>query len=473
MDSKTLKNRFKWVFGVAALLFVLLGIWLMLGPTARMGGQVTAAATVAHYKQSQNKRGSFLDAQMQPIALPSRVGTQNRSYPDEEAAKAYGSVLGYSTDMYGHFGLEGLYNEVLLTPADDKSTDGQNVQLTLNTTLQKAVAAQIGGYKEGAAGLVMNAKTGEMLACVSAPLLDLARFDEQYETNSKMDALFLNKALLTYVPGSVMKLVTSGAILNAGLENEQYYDSGRETVPGYSRPLHNYAGWSFGKISLVGGLGNSVNTYFAHQAMNEKIGAAGLEKIQEKYLFNQKIALDFGNMEASTTNMRTEDGREDLFQVAQTAFGQGDVTRMSPVHVAMITATLANGGDTPKPYMVQRIVPPDTKKLPAATKPTWLAKNVLRKSDCAFIREGMLVSANGTFGKEYVAETGVRSKTGTAEVQTNGVQLVNQWLTVIAPVNGEDYIITLMVLDQPLANSGRLLGDPVKAIRKILNEVTK
>jgi len=464
IESERLKKRIQIVSGCAVLLFGGMVAWSFWGAPARIGTTDERSALIAEYKQKQNKRGSIYDAGMNLIASSPETGTQNRVYTSEQEAMAWGSVVGYSSDRYTQSGVEAACNVLLMTAPDGNSKDGSSLQLTLRKDLQLTLAAQLKQYEhvKGAVGIVMDAETGEIWANVSTPLLNIQAIDSTFA--QAQDGMFYNKALLGQIPGSVMKLISARAILKAGKAQEIYTDTGQEFIGNH--PIRNYGGASYGAIDLRQGIGRSVNTYFAHMALDPAIRADGLEETWQAFYLTKDIALDFGTLKAAALNARNGDGTDNLWEIAQTAFGQGTATQVSPLHIAMVTATIANNGNMPKPYMVQRVIWPDGKK-EEATEPEILQSGILTAQECGIIKDGMRISAERLFGANTAATNSIYSKTGTAEVGTHG-ERTNQWLTFIATTGGRDFVITLAIYDQPGGSTGSSLGAIGSAIYNAL-----
>jgi len=465
MDAKDLHRRMKVFFGLFIALAAALSVGVLSAPSKL---QVPAKEIVGEVQQAQNRRGSFYDANGLLIAS-SEKGSPRRSYPD---ALAFGSVIGYSTGKKS--GLEKKYNTVLTT-ASGKEPEGDSITLTLRTGIQTAIYDQLKKYRNAEAAIVvMNAKTGEVLGLGSAPALNIAALPADLSTLPNGSEY--NNAAKSFVPGSVIKLVTSGAIVRQGLQDTELYDTGEFIQDGWKKPIRNFGNAAYQATTLVsksnifkkqltnGAIGKSINTYFAKMAV-EVLDPVGLDQMFSDFGLTdvsgagakpEALDLDFASISAQYS-LKNENGVYTSFDLAQTAFGQGR-TLISPVHVSMITAAIANGGKLVKPYMIKHFQTPAGRTY-KETRPSYIKKNLLSGAQCKIIQAGMKEAAQGIGFSET---SGLRCKTGSGEI-TNNYNAI--WITSYFEHEGELYVITAFANKQPPKTLGRTWKDSILAVR--------
>lgn len=268
-------------------------------------------------------------------------------------------LLGMNSDIYGLSGLRARYQEELFDGGKDDH--GADLTLTLDSSLQD-YCYNLLGQREGCI-IVMNAKTGELLAITSrssktvpfnANIVDevisgegedvVRKYTEYSESG---EAFFLNRAVMTQdPPGSTMKIITAAALI----ENDQD-DFTLDDNDGYievsGQRIHNYGRAAYGSgITLEKALNNSINVYFVSAAVN-RLGAEAFRTMTNSFLYNQDINLDFTTL-TSVCEVNT------VSELAGAGYGQGK-TAISPLHVCMIMAAELNDGVMMKPYLVKSI----------------------------------------------------------------------------------------------------------------------
>ncbi|MDR2519547.1 MAG: hypothetical protein LBC69_00575 [Eubacteriaceae bacterium] len=394
-------------------------------------------ATIAETFRNTNIRGKIYDRSMTALVWnDSETGV--RAYLDGDL---YQPLIGYYSKASGRIsGLEDLYDDTLVY-SSPRHAEGNSLVLTLDANLQKAMADAMNREVKGAA-IVMDAESGAILGMLSNPSYSPQSIDKNYEELLSTDC-FVNKATASFIPGSVMKIVSAAAIVRAGLENEVFNDTGQFKIENFT--VVNHAQAAFGEVALKGGIGYSVNTYFAYAS--QQVGREAYEKCLKDFFFGQKLSLDFASINSSF-NVDTP------LDLAVTAYGQGE-TEVSLAQVAMATACIANGGAIYRPYMVERIVDPANKMVQEA-KPDLLG-TPLTKAQAQKIAAGMKMSADRLgFQESY----DVYSKTGTAETGAKGRD--NLWLTSYFEHGGKKYVVTMALFGR--SGTGSNLSEAVETI---------
>ncbi|MFD0716521.1 peptidoglycan D,D-transpeptidase FtsI family protein [Paenibacillus sp. GCM10027626] len=313
------------------------------------------------------------------------------------------------------------------------------------------------GLREGAV-VVLDARNGDIVAMISRP---------QMEPNALGAAHtdLANHALREAVPGSVFKLVTEAAALEAGLtaEREQFECSGDYGKYG----LHCWKKGGHGKLSLQDALAQSCNIAFA--ALAERLQPSDLLKTADQLGIGRRIGWYSGEAFAPLTAAlrlmpEEEAGRifavspekRDGGQLAQTGIGQRDV-KMSPLQAANLMVTLLHNGQVFMPRLVteiryangQRLSRLDTMTAPSvygAVKPATV--QTLLRGLKAVVDEGT--------GKALQSnDWRLAGKSGTAETVKDGKTRNHHWFTGFGPVESPRYAVAVLMENQPLGISNK------------------
>ena len=220
---------------------------------------------------------------------------------------------------------------------------------TLDANLQQT-AYQALGENKGAV-VVMEASTGKILVLLSKPSYDPNQIGEVWqllnadEENSPM----LNRVTQgAYAPGSTFKVVTALEYMreHADYANYTYDCAGEITL--YDTTIHCFDSTVHGFEDLRSSLANSCNASFANIGLS--LNRASYRQTAEDLLFNKKLPC---MLEYSRSSFAVNETTGDA-EMMMTAMGQGN-TLVSPYHMALITAAVANGGILMEPYLVEKV----------------------------------------------------------------------------------------------------------------------
>ena len=372
----------------------------------------------------------------------------------------YAPITGYYSVLYGRSGLERSMNTELNGSADSlfynrvqdlitgRQPQGAAVELTIDPKVQLAAWDALGDQK--GAVVALDPSTGAILALVSKPSYDpnlLATHDTTAATAARTSLLadpgdpLINRAIGgdTYPPGSTFKLVTAAAALESGLTPDTPVAApDLYTLPGTSTTLQNFGGETCsatGAMTLSDALRISCNTAFAQ--LGVQLGSAALRSQAEAFGFDRDISIPL----PVTPSRFPADGTIDEAQTALSAIGQYDV-RVTPLQVAMIAATIANGGIEMSPYLVATVRDQDLTVVDTTT-PNALGRP-LSSTTAAALRDMMLsVVADGTGKAAQIAGVQVAGKTGTA--QTTDGAAPHAWFTAFAPADAPRIAVAVVV----------------------------
>lgn len=248
--------------------------------------------------------------------------------------------------------------------------------------------------------IVANPKTGEILAMGTRP---------SFDPNKRNITNYLNDAIsYPYEPGSTMKMFTLAAAINEGVYNgNELYRSGSYRVGANVIRDHNKVGW--GTITFNEGVQRSSNVAFA-KLVKEKLGEDRFLQYLYRFHFNVKTGIDLPGETLGNILYRYP------IEKLTTAFGQG--TSITPIQQIQAATAIANGGKMMKPYVVDRIVDPDTNKVMMQHHPEVVGEPITKETaqKVLDILETVVTSEKGT-GRPYQIEGyRVAGKTGTAQI---------------------------------------------------------
>ena len=467
--------------------------------------------------------------------------------PDSKRTYPYSSlaaqVIGFTNSSnVGAEGIEAYYNNTLQGTAGKvittkgnyetempysfekyyEASDGNSVVLTLDTTVQyyleKNMEAAVEKYdvQNGAFGLVMNVKTGEVLGMATlggydpnnyleigdpAVQQELDRLKGAYSTlqegseaydkavNAYQEALIAarlaqwrNRVVSDgYEPGSTFKTITMAAAIEEGTTtvNDSFYCGGSEMfVERGSTPLHCWRHSGHGAESTFQALQNSCNIAFAH---------IGLKLGGEKFYEYVKA---FGLLEPTGLGMSGESGgvffpkstitdsSADGYGAALIAGSFGQTFKVTPVQLVRAISAVVNGGYLMQPYVVSEILD-DSGNVVEKTEPT-VIRQVISEETSSIMRDMILsVVEEGTAGNAKIAGYSIGGKTGTSEkvdvYDENGEAVDDKIVSFvgIAPMDDPQYIV-LVALDTPSTETGYYISGGVMAaptVRGVLEDI--
>lgn len=360
----------------------------------------------------------------------------------------YGKLLAHTLgfvgiDNQGLSGLELMYNEYLtgsygaikyfsdakgnklqLSEIYEQPQDGIDIYLTVDYNIQIALERELDNAiskydPEQALGIVMNPKTGEILAMASRPSFDPANY-EDYEIE------MINRNLpiwMTYEPGSTFKVITLATALEENLVNldeEHFFDSGAVKVGGAT--IHCWKHGGHGDQTFLQVVENSCNPGFVNLGL--RIGKETLFNYIDKFGFGSSTGVDL-NGEANGIIFDV-DKIGDL-ELATTAFGQG--VSVTPIQQVTAVSAAINGGNLYTPYIVKSLNEPETNSVIVNNEPK-VVRKVISENTSAKVRYALeSVVANGSGRNAYISNYRVGGKTGTAQKVKDGKYMVGNYIT--------------------------------------------
>ncbi|MBR6816263.1 MAG: penicillin-binding protein 2 [Clostridia bacterium] len=364
------------------------------------------------------------------IALAWSDGTTRKYHNVKEIRRACSHVVG---DIHGKtVGAETVFAKYLygldtnvvtmmeqLLNGEETDGKGQNVTLTIDAKLSEYIYRNMKGRRGSV--VVLNYKTGEILASVSILTFDPNTVaDDELEDTTLLDRATMGR----YAPGSIMKIITASAAVEHDLDLT-YTCTGSDVIGGQSVTCTKV----HGEQDLNTAFANSCNTYFAR--LSTELGGSVLKKQAEKFGFNQTFEYSDVTLYRSKFEVSSEQG-----DVAWAGIGQYN-DLVTPMHAALIAATVANDGIMPEPTLLRAV---------DGTAPFRLKKDsrVLSPDAAARMRDMMAeVVQYGTGTSAAVKGEVVYGKTGTAEYTENGEIKNHSWFVGFM---GEEHPYAVAVL---------------------------
>ncbi len=389
------------------------------------------------------------------------------------------------------------------------SRQGCDVVLTLDTTVQACLENQmesaIARYdvQNGAFGMVMDVKTGEILAMATLGNYDPNNYLEIGDdaASDELEQLRLNylkepegsdaylkgketyqKALQLaqlkqwrnrcisdgYEPGSTFKVLTMAAALDCGAIdlNTAFHCSGAEQIPGRSQRLHCWRSTGHGSEQTPQALQNSCNIAFAHIAL--KLGGQRFYEYIEKFGILEKTGIDLAGESKGVffdKALVTDTAKWGTASLTSGSFGQ--TFKLTPLQLVRGIASVVNGGYLMEPYIVSEIV--DAQGNTVLKQEPTVVRQVISEETSETMRDLIRsVVTEGTAKNAAVAGYDIGGKTGTSEkidvFDENGQRVTDKIVSFvgIAPMDDPQYIV-LVALDTPSRQTGIYISGGVMA----------
>ena len=389
------------------------------------------------------------------------VGRDGLEKSYEEILRKNPGKLQIERDVFGNI----ISKEIISQPESGKS-----LVLYLDSELQKKTEEELKlglqetGAKKGAA-VAIDPKTGGVLALVSLPDFDNNLFSqkisvEEWEKiyNDPLMPLFNRVVSGQYAPGSTIKpLIASGALEEKIISPQKKINcQGFIEVPHQYLPeiTYKFQDWEIhGQTDLRKALAESCNVYFYTLGGGYKdqpgLGPSRIKKYLELFGWNQSTGIDIPGEEKGlipSPSWKKENKKENWWDgdTYHLAIGQGDIL-VTPLQVATAFSAITNGGTLFKPQIVQKIVDKE-KNLIEEIKPEIIRENFIKPENLQIVREGMRGAVTyGTSTSLNTLPVKAAAKTGTAE--TPKEDYYHNWITVFAPYDDPQIVLTIMMED--------------------------
>jgi len=357
-----------------------------------------------------------------------------RYYPEGTLAA---HVLGFvNRDRIGQYGVEGFFEEQLHGVDGflraERDTQGQQIALgqrrslepqegisivlTLNRAIQyyaeKALKEAVEKHqaKQGSV-IIMDPKTGEILAMASYP-----NFDPNLYNETPIEHFTSINVSGVYEPGSVFKIITMASAIDAGLvsPNTTYVDSGSVQI--LDRTIKNSQDKVYGEVNMTKVIEQSINTGAVFAA--QKLGKQLFYKYLKDFGFTDKTGVELAGEVRSGIKVPRQWTDVDL---ATMSYGQG--IAVTPIQLLTAMAAIANGGKLMQPHLTQEIL---YDRGPVKIAPREIAQVVSPQT--AQLVSAMMVNVveNGHGQRAGVPGYYIGGKTGTAQIPVPGGYAANR-----------------------------------------------
>ncbi|MEO6913093.1 MAG: penicillin-binding transpeptidase domain-containing protein [Candidatus Baltobacteraceae bacterium] len=387
---------------------------------------------------------------------------------------ALAQTVGYVSQRYGTSGLEDAYDRAL-TPPDTtgdpitqwgelldalggKSSQvrGADIVTTINPAIESVLADQLAPYAR-AAGVVLDPRTGAVLAIASLPSFDPNTLDRDFGSLLRnTSSPLLNRAIDgLYPPGSTFKIVTAGDALDSGVVTMQstFNDPGYLVVGNFT--LHNDEDEYTGTQDLTTAFALSSNVDFAQIALR-----LGVDRWYE-YANRWGLGTSLDFQLPTQLDRIPEKSTVTPGELAQMGFGQGSLL-VTPLRMALITAAIADKGSEPRPFIVRQVDQPHAQ---SSYSGATLATPITADTAAQVKKMMIAVIERGTGTVAALPGVTVAGKTGTA---TNPLGRAHSWFVCFAPAEHPRAAVAIVVEN---AGYGAAVAAPIA--RNVLRTALK
>jgi peptidoglycan glycosyltransferase len=405
-----------------------------------------------------------------------------RRYTAEGALFAH--AIGYDYLRTSRAGLEREYNDELTGKRNELSSIldelrgrqrvGDNVLTNVDPAAQRVAIAAMQGRKGSV--VAIEPATGKIRVMVSTPGYDPNNLDDdgvfaKLQSDDANSPLVNRATQAGYPPGSTMKVVTAAAALDSGEYSPDSVVDGKSPITISGTPLSNFSDEQFGPIPLTDALTHSVNTVWAQVA--EKLGRKTMADYMTRFGFDTDPPMDYPDSQMRPSGVfdvkrnkviSPDSGSVDIGRVG---IGQERLL-VTPLQMASVAATVANGGVRMKPHLADRIVDQDGRTVHRIEPEE--AERVMSADSAAKLAQMMSdVVREGTGVGAALEGIEVAGKTGTAEL--NIAQRINQpWFIGFAPVRSPKVAVavTLERIQGPQSQGGAVAAPIAKVVMQEL-----
>ena len=406
-----------------------------------------------------------------------------RYYPQQEL---FGQIVGFTdTDDRGIEGLEYQYDKHLKGKSTSRAfkinnrgkrisdptldsedpEDGSDIYLTLNKEYQAILREELINQMEkteaiGAMGIIINPEDGRILSMVSVPDFN-PNFQREFEASYKKNRIVSD----LIEPGSTFKIVTIGAALEDGIKPLQEYN-----VEGP---------YDFHGIKMVEDYEpNTILTMEEILIYSSNIGTIKIaEELGRDRIYNKAKELGFGSKTGLSLYGEPNGTLKDTKKWTLSSMHSipiGYEVSVTPIHVAMAYASIANGGFLLKPYLVDKVIKNDKTTLNNKKR---VKKRVLSQSNAETLKNILFKTINiGSGQKAYLEGWDIVGKTGTAKkLETDGRYSESKFLSSFVGFFPKDnpQLLALIIIDEPSTSDNQHFGGVSAApvFKSVMNRI--
>ncbi|HET9892012.1 MAG TPA: D,D-transpeptidase PbpA [Mycobacterium sp.] len=437
---------------------------VLLDEYSRQRGQIVAGGQLLAYSAATDNRYRFLRVYPNPAVYAPVTGFYSLRYSSSGLERAEDPLLNGSDER--------LFGRRLADFFTGRDPRGANVDTTIKPRVQQAAwdAMQqgCGGPPCKGAVVALEPSSGKILAMVSSPSYDpnlLASHDPDVQAQAWQKLRddpnnpLTNRAISeTYPPGSTFKVITTAAALQSGASDTQQLTAAPSIpLPNSTATLENYGGEPCGNtptVPLRQAFALSCNTAFVQLGI--LTGADALRNMAQSFGLDNTPSVIPLQVAESTVGIIP-----DAAALGMSSIGQKDVA-VTPLQNAEIAATIANGGVTMQPYLIDSLKGPDLTTI--STTAPYEQRRAVSPQVAAKLTELMVGAEKVAQQKGAIPGVQIASKTGTAEHGSDPRHTPpHAWYIAFAPAQTPRVAVAVLVEDggDRLSATGGALAAPI------------
>lgn len=340
---------------------------------------------------------------------------------------------------------------------DTMGKEKLDVRLTLDYHLQSIVEETMDRMVDKGAAVLLDILTGEILAIASRPDFDPCNVN--VSLNDKNQPLF-NRALGTYTPGSIFKIITVAAALEEGLSPDlTFYCPGYVDLGGTRMKCWDYVQGGHGTLNMAQAFAQSCNSYFINLGL--KTGRDAIVDMAKKFGFGVKTGLYEEGIDEPSGELPGAITPASPVEIGNLSIGQGNIL-VTPVQAANMTAAIANGGILNEISLIDAVVNAEGQRVRNIRSPSW--RRVISKETAASLQGMMLMTVESGTGElaDIGGFGGSAGKTGSAETGwvVDDRNILHAWFSGYFPTYDPRYALCIFIED---GRSGASSAAPVFA----------